>query len=103
VESLPFASEILESGELVGVETSATFRTNIVLANAADSARVVLVRDFDAAGRPLRDQVITVAPNAVVILPVTTNASRVHVEGGVLAYASVIDNTNGDPMLIPMQ
>ena len=103
VESLPFASEILESGELVGVENSAAFRTNIVLANPADSARVTLVRDFDAAGHALRDQVIRVEPNAVVILPLTTNASRVHVEGGVLGYASVIDTTNGDPMLIPLQ
>jgi len=98
-ESLPVALPP-PSGDLIGLENSPAFRTNIAVANIFTVRLDATLREFDVAGRILRERVIRVAPSEVAVLALTTNVARVRAEGGLLVYASVIDTTNGDPMLI---
>jgi subtilisin-like proprotein convertase family protein len=102
-ESLPFVAHWPSSGDLIGVESSDAFRTNIVLANPGLNTRTVTLRDYDAGGALLREQTNVLAGQSVVLLPLATAASRIHVVGDALVYASLIDRSTGDPMLIPLQ
>jgi subtilisin-like proprotein convertase family protein len=102
-EYLPFVSQWPASGDLLHVENSDRFRTNIAIANPNQNARAFTVTDYDSAGRLLRTQTIGVRFEEVVLVPLETAASRVHVDGGALVYASVIDRATGDPMLVPLQ
>jgi len=95
--------EFRSTGDLLGVENSERFRTNIVLVNIDDVPRNTTLDEYDASGRLLLSQEFTLAPFAIILMPMQTSASRIRNNGDLFVWASVIDKTNGDPMLIPLQ
>jgi hypothetical protein len=100
---VPFLPAGGHGGELIQIESSADFRTNLGAANpGADPARALFTL-FDAEGAELAVIDRTLQPFELVQFPLPVNAARVRVDGDVLAYASVIDNRSGDAIYIPAQ
>jgi subtilisin-like proprotein convertase family protein len=94
-EALPFANGGVTSGDIIHVEVSDRFRSNLMVMNAGDRDSIVTVLDTT----------FTLPPMAIRFISLTAGVTRVHIEATapVLAYASLIDNSTGDPMLIPIQ
>jgi hypothetical protein len=93
-------------GDLIQLEVSPDFRTNIGVA-APPRARVeaigARITTYDAEGTVLRVEVRSLFPLELSQVPLPVNAARVRVDGGVFAYASVIDNRSGDAIFVPAQ
>jgi subtilisin-like proprotein convertase family protein len=94
-EALPFASGGVTSGDIIHVEVSDAFRSNLIVMNVGDRDSIVTVLGTT----------FTLAPMAIRFLSLAAGVMRVHLDATapVLAYASLIDNATGDPMLIPIQ
>jgi hypothetical protein len=92
--------------DLIHVENSTRFRTNIGLwSPGTATARVTI---FDSAGDAVELHDLELSPLRLVQFPVTAPIvnGRVSVEvrsGRVNAYASMIDNVSGDPIFVPAQ
>jgi subtilisin-like proprotein convertase family protein len=97
--------------ELLHIETSSAFRTNLGAINTGDADEVIRFTLFDAAGAALESADRTVGPLRMVqfsVDPFPIFDARVEVEviagsGNALAWASVIDNATGDPIFVPAQ
>jgi subtilisin-like proprotein convertase family protein len=112
---IPLSPVGLLSGprELLHIESSSAFRTNLGAINMGDSDEVIRFTLYDAAGRALASSDRTVGPLRVIQFSVdelTTYVidGRVEVEvvagnGHALAWASVVDNATGDPIFVPAQ
>jgi subtilisin-like proprotein convertase family protein len=113
---IPLSSVELLSGprELLHIERSSAFRTNLGAINTGNIDEVIRFTLFDAAGHALGTTDRTVAPLRVVqfSLDAITSApivdGRVEVEviagsGNTLAWASVVDNITGDPIFVPAE
>lgn len=104
---------------LIGLKEDAAGRTNLMLTNLGEDAATVEVRLYDAAGsmlgsavtvalEPLRmlqlSRILSAAPplGASVSSPVGTFRADVALLSGtaVYPYATVVDNTSGDPIFI---
>jgi subtilisin-like proprotein convertase family protein len=94
-EALPFANGGVTSGDIIHVEVSEVFRSNLIVMNVGDRDSIVTVLGTT----------FTLPPMAIRFISLTAGVQRVHLEATapVLAYASLIDNSTGDPMLIPIQ
>jgi subtilisin-like proprotein convertase family protein len=100
--------------ELLHVERSSAFRTNLGAINTGDGDEVVRFTLYDAGGHTLGSTDQTVGPLRVIQFPldlITSGAvvdGRVEAQvisgtGGGVAWASVIDNVTGDPIFVPAQ
>ncbi len=100
--------------ELLQVERSSAFRTNIGAINTTDSNEVLRFTLFDTGGRALGSTDRTIGPLRAVQFPLDSLTSspvvngRVEVQvlagaGRALAWASVVDNITGDPIFVPAQ
>ena len=100
--------------ELLHIERSSAFRTNLGAINTGGADEVVRFTLYDAAGHAIGSTDRTVGPLRVVqfSLDAITTApivdGRVEVEviagsGNALAWASVVDNITGDPIFVPAQ
>ena len=99
---VPFATEG-HGGDLLQLEASDNFRTNLGAANVGSAPVVARFTMFDAAGNTLATTERVLQPQELTQFPLTVNAARVRVDGDVLAYASVIDNRSGDAIFVPAQ
>jgi subtilisin-like proprotein convertase family protein len=100
--------------ELLHIERSSAFRTNLGVLNTGGLDEVIRFTLYDAAGRVIGSTDRTVGDLGVIqfSLDAITSApivdGRVEVEviagsGNALAWASVIDNVTGDPIFVPAQ
>jgi len=100
--------------ELLHIERSSAFRTNLGALNTGGLDEVVRFTLYDAAGHAIGSTERTVGALSVVQFSIDaiTNApiidGRVEVEvvagnGHALAWASVVDNATGDPIFVPSQ
>jgi subtilisin-like proprotein convertase family protein len=100
--------------ELLHIERSSAFRTNLGVLNTGGPNEVIRFTLYDAAGHYIGSTDRTVADLGVIqfsLEAITTTPivdGRVEVEvivgtGNVLAWASVIDNVTGDPIFVPAQ
>jgi subtilisin-like proprotein convertase family protein len=107
-------TDIVSPRELLHIERSSAFRTNLGALNTGGIEEVVRFTLYDAAGHAMGSTERTVAALGVVQFSIDaiTNApivdGRVEVEvltsnGHALAWASVVDNTTGDPIFVPAQ
>jgi len=107
-------SDAGSSRELLHIERSSAFRTNLGAINTGDGDEVVRFTVYDAGGLALGSTDRTVAPLRVIQFPLDVLTSslvvdgRVEVQivsgsGGGVAWASVIDNITGDPIFVPAQ
>lgn len=92
----------------IGVESSPAFRTNIGLMPASGEPATVRIIAYDAAGRELARRETAVEGLTQIPLWIGVVDGRVTVEvidgrGGVIPYASIIDNVSGDPIYINAQ
>jgi len=104
---VPFrdVDEAAESADIIHVDVSPRFRTNIGV--FSPEAAVVTLTQLDAAGIVVARYDFSIAPLELVQLPLTTPVvnGRVHVEASapVFAYGSLVDNRTGDPTFISGQ
>jgi len=98
--------------ELLHIERSSAFRTNLGAINTGNADAVIRFTLFDAAGHQIGSTDRTAAPQRVVqfsldaITSATIVDGRVEVEvvaGNAIAWASVVDNATGDPIFVPSQ
>jgi len=98
--------------ELLHIERSSAFRTNLGAINTGNTDSVIRFTLFDAAGHQIGSTDRTAAPQRVIqfSLDAITSApivdGRVEVEvvaGNAIAWASVVDNITGDPIFVPAQ
>lgn len=114
---IPFVPELEAAGigapaqQLLHIESSDAYRTNLGLYEASGNPAVARVAVFDGAGTELARTDVPVMPLQLVQLPLTAIVSRplfdarvtVDVVGGtgrVVAYASIVDNVTGDPTYV---
>jgi subtilisin-like proprotein convertase family protein len=100
--------------ELIQIERSPSFRTNLGAINTSDTAQILRFTLFDAAGHSLGSIDRTLDPFRLTQFPVDAITTSPFVNGRVevgiisggskaLAWASVVDNITGDPIFIPAQ
>jgi subtilisin-like proprotein convertase family protein len=100
--------------ELLHIEKSPSFRTNLGAINNAASDQVVRFTIYDSAGHALGSTDRTLAPlrlvqfsvEALTSAPILDGRVEVQViagDGSPVAWASVIDNITGDPIFVPAQ
>lgn len=99
---VPFLPLSGHGGNLLQLEVSDRFRTNIGMANTGASASTGRITVFAADGTLLSDTFRLLQPLELVQVPLTIDAARVQVEAS-LAWASVVDNRSGDAIYIPAQ
>jgi hypothetical protein len=99
---VPFSAEG-HGGDLIQLEVSADFRTNLGAANTGSEPVTARFTAFSAEGVVLSTTERFLQPLELVQFPLTVNAARVRVDGNVLAYASVVDNRSGDAIYVPAQ
>lgn len=113
---IPLTPVELLSGprELLHIERSSAFRTNLGAINTGTADAVIRFTLFDAAGHALGSTDRAAGPLRVIqfsldaITSATIADGRVEVEviagsGSALAWASVVDNITGDPIFVPGQ
>ncbi|MBK5259228.1 MAG: proprotein convertase P-domain-containing protein [Thermoanaerobaculia bacterium] len=94
-----FAGPSSATRDLIGIEVSARFRTNIgLIASESSSVRVII---HDSAGVEIARSEHLVGAGHLeqfsVVSPVTNGRARIEVlEGSVYPYGSVVDNASGD-------
>ncbi|MCU1349461.1 MAG: bacillolysin, partial [Acidobacteria bacterium] len=99
--------------DLLQIESSAAFRTNVGAINPTKGEARVRFTLFDAAGRPIGETDRTLRPFETIQFPVGAITAapvlhgRVHVQllagSAYVAWASVVDNVTGDPIFVPGQ
>ena len=100
--------------EVLQVERSSAFRTNIGAINTTDGNEVLRFTLFDTGGRALGSTDRTIGPlravqfslDSLTSSPVVNGRVEVQVLAGAgraLAWASVVDNNTGDPIFVPAQ
>ncbi|HWS71669.1 MAG TPA: proprotein convertase P-domain-containing protein [Thermoanaerobaculia bacterium] len=99
--------------DLLHIESSAGFRTNIGAIDASDAEAHLRFTLFDAAGRTMAITERTLRPWETIQFPIGALTSaplrdgRVRVEildgRAFVAWASVVDNVTGDPIFVPGQ
>lgn len=98
--------------ELLHIERSSAFRTNLGAINTGNTDSVIRFTLFDAAGHLIGSTDRTAAPLRVIQFPLDAITAapivdgRVEVEvvaGNAIAWASVVDNATGDPIFVPSQ
>ena len=100
--------------ELLHIERSSAFRTNLGVLNTGGLNEVIRFTLYDAAGhfigstdRTVSDLgVIQFSLEAITTAPIVDGRVEVEViagSGNVLAWASVVDNITGDPIFVPAQ
>jgi subtilisin-like proprotein convertase family protein len=99
--------------DLLEIESSAAFRTNVGAINAADSEARLRFTLFDAAGRAIGSTERTLQPFEAIQFPVGALTAAPLLDGRVrvdllagsayVAWASVVDNLTGDPIFVPGQ
>jgi subtilisin-like proprotein convertase family protein len=100
--------------ELIQIERSASFRTNLGAINTSDTTQILRFTLYDAAGHSLGSIDRTLDPFRLTQFPVDAITSSGFVNGRVevqviaggsnaLAWASVVDNITGDPIFVPAQ
>jgi hypothetical protein len=113
---IPFGAgdPAVNTRELLHIERSSAFRTNLGAINTGDSDQVVRFTLYDSAGRVLGSTDRGIAPLRMIQFPLDQLSSspltggRVEVQviggsGTAVAWASVIDNITGDPIFVPAQ
>jgi uncharacterized repeat protein (TIGR01451 family) len=115
IPAIPFASFIDKNAAALSLQQVAqndAFRTNLGLVEGSGSPATVLLSVFSSAGGKLLEQSVDLKPNEQKQLNsflaangVTIADGRVEVKvtsstGKVTAYASVVDNKTGDPLLV---
>lgn len=92
-----------EDGMLIGIEESDEFRTNLGLVNTGTSSTSVTVRIYEQDGTMLDSFSVELAPRSMEQISATGNQetvrnARVEISSsdGIIAYASVVDNSTGD-------
>jgi subtilisin-like proprotein convertase family protein len=100
--------------ELLHIERSSAFRTNLGALNTSDHDEIVRFTLFDAAGNAIGSTDRSVGPLRVVQFSLEALTTTLVVDGRVevaviagsgnaTAWASVVDNTTGDPIFVPAQ
>jgi hypothetical protein len=100
--------------QLLHVERSASFRTNLGAINTGGSDALLRFTLYDAAGTTRGTVERTIAPLQAVQFPIDALSSDPLVAGrvevqmisgsrGAIAWASVVDNVTGDPIFVPAQ
>jgi hypothetical protein len=100
--------------QVLHVERSAAFRTNLGALNTSDHDEIIRFTLYDAAGHALGSadrgvgalRVVQFSVEELTAAPVLDG--RVEVEliagsGNAIAWASVVDDTTGDPIFVPAQ
>jgi subtilisin-like proprotein convertase family protein len=111
---IPAGAGAGSSRELLHIERSSAFRTNLGAINTGDDDEVIRFTLYDAGGVTIGSTDRTVAPLRVIQFPLDVLTSsvlddgRVEVQviagsGEAVAWASVIDNVTGDPIFVPAQ
>jgi len=102
---VPPAALSTSTATLIGIENDARYRTNIGL--IAPSPATVRLTAYDAAGTAVWQEEVAALRLTQFPLPVALPIGRITVEvlsgGGVVPYASVVDNQSGDPIYIVAQ
>jgi subtilisin-like proprotein convertase family protein len=111
---IPLGAVDLPAGprELLHIERSSAFRTNLGAVNTGDLDEVIRFTLYDAAGHVLGSADREASPLRVVQFPIDAITTapvidgRVEVDviagsGKLLAWASIIDNATGDPIFVP--
>jgi hypothetical protein len=93
---------------MIGIENSPAFRTNVGLMAISAEPAVVRLIAYDGAGREVGRTNLWVQGLTQLAIPWTVFAGRLTAEvidgvGGVIPFASVIDNASGDPVYIEPQ
>lgn len=100
--------------QVLHVERSAAFRTNIGAINTSDGDESIRFTLYDAGGRALGSTDRTIGPlrafqfslDSLTLSPVVNGRVEVQVltgAGKALAWASVVDNITGDPIFVPAE
>jgi subtilisin-like proprotein convertase family protein len=108
------AGEAAVTRELLHIERSSAFRTNLGAINTGDADEVIRFTLYDSSGRALGTIDRGIAPLRMIQFPLdqlsspTLTGGRVDVQvlaggGSAVAWASVIDNITGDPIFVPAQ
>lgn len=113
---VPFGPVALLDGprELLHIERSSAFRTNLGAINSGDLDEVIRFTLYDAAGHALGStdrhvgplRVIQFSLDELTASPIVDGRVEVEVVAGnghALAWASVVDNTTGDPIFVAAQ
>jgi subtilisin-like proprotein convertase family protein len=104
---IPFRDETdaAQSADIVQVEVSPKFRTNIGVMSL--NAATVTLKELDAAGLEIARYDFPISPLQLIQISLATPVinGRVHVEASapVLAYGSLVDNRTGDPTFLAGQ
>jgi hypothetical protein len=106
-QSVPLAEPYTGSREILHIENSQQFRTNLGIVTG-DGPAIVQLIVFDAAGRELARSEHPLASRSLeqFTLQQSVTNGRVHVDvlsGSAYVYASVVDNQSGDPIFVPAQ
>jgi len=92
----------LRSADIIQVEVSSKFRTNVGV--MSPNAATVRITQLDAAGAVLATHDLTLAPLQLtqIALSVPVVNGRVHIESSapLFAYGSLVDNRTGDPTFV---
>jgi hypothetical protein len=99
---VPFTTAA-RGGDLIQVEVSDDFRTNLGAANTGIPPVLARFTYLSAEGVVLGTTSRLLGPFELTQFPLPVSAARVRVEGDVLAYASVVDNRSGDAIFVPAQ
>ena len=102
------------SSELIQIEHSSSFRTNLGAINTSDTTQTLRFTLYDSAGHSLGSIDRTLDPLRLTQFSVESISPSPFVNGRVevgivaggnkaLAWASVVDNVTGDPIFIPSQ
>jgi zinc metalloprotease ZmpB len=95
-----------------GIENNARFRTNVGASELSGAAAVVRFSLFDSAGTkvsvrdaylPARGHVQLSLSDASEVTSGRVTAEVIGGEGSVVLYASVVDNSTGDPVYLPLR
>jgi hypothetical protein len=100
--------------ELIQIEHSTSFRTNLGAINTSDTTQILRFTLYDAAGHSLGSVDRMLDPLRLTQFPVDSITASPFVNGRVevqiisggskaLVWASVVDNITGDPIFIPAQ
>jgi subtilisin-like proprotein convertase family protein len=100
--------------QLLHIERSASFRTNLGAINTGNSDQVVRFTLYDAGGHVINSTERTIAPLRAAQFPLDALTSSPVIDGrvetqvingwhDVVSWASVIDNVTGDPIFVPAQ
>ncbi len=104
-------------GVLLPLRNTSAFHTNVGIVNLGEQSETVVLRLFDAAGNQVGNtRTVTAGPGLWIQqydifrflgaqeTPFAYLTIRVQTQGGMIwAYASVVDNTTGDPTTVPVQ